>query len=208
MLWTGILNLISLRFVFAAIPVPVNESTRWLQAFVLNSIFRHNFTDPVRQLVFNYLRRIEAAHSEHRLGRNAALAFIGEDDRSVSSYMDALFHWESFITQCGIALDLLFKMQGETKNPPSRDTEKLEEKLTELYVRSKHVAGMTTNRKPGTVIPPGGTIPIWMEDNGLNSGELVLTWVETVEILDNLSDIATALVDPVTAHQKLSTLAS
>lgn len=64
------------KFRSASIPVSADESTRWLQAFVLNCMFRGNFVNPTRQFVFNYLRRVEAAQLTYRLARTETL--IGE----------------------------------------------------------------------------------------------------------------------------------
>lgn len=119
--------------------------------------------------------------------------------------MNALFHWESFLSQCGIAADLLIKLGGSTHEPPAKDSDLLEEKMAALYIRSRHIAGMIAS-KSAKKMPPEGTLAIWMENDGLHACELSVTWAEAVDVLDELSKIATALVDPYTAREKLESL--
>lgn len=120
--------------------------------------------------------------------------------------MNALFRWESFLAQCGIALDLLIKMQGMRHEPQAKNPVLLEERVAALYIQSKHVAGMIASDKKKQM-PPGGTVPIWMENEGLHAVECSVAWTEAADFLDQLSMIASALVDPQTVREKLHELA-
>lgn len=194
------------EFRHAEIPDMSDEASAWLSKFFLNSVLRGSYTDPFRQYVFNYLRRVEGAHHAHQCARNATEKFLRGDRQSMSDYMMAIFHWESFLAQSWMAYALIEQMIS--LRPFKGKDGSVERAVNFLYNCSKHLE--KTIREDN--LPPDGTLPIWMEDDGLHGIEdeglhrvdVILTWEETGAVLQVFSTLANHLEDPYKAVQKSS----
>lgn len=173
------------------------ESPYWVSNFFLNSAFRARFKAPMHAYTFNFLRRTKYSFSEHHLARKSTLAFVGGDSQSVNQYVDALFHWESFLSQAWHAYAVLIKA-WDGKAFDSKDGS-IEQRLNALYNQMKHVESRIYN---GQMIQ-GATIPVWLENQGLRSVDEHMSFDETAEVLKDLANYADALMDPKTAREKL-----
>lgn len=187
------------KFRGAEIPDLSDKSSSWLAKFYLNSVLRGSYRDPYRQYIFNYLRRVEAAHAAHKLARDATLTFLSGSRQSISRYMDAILHWESFLAQSWMACALIGVLNAE--RPFKQGDGSVEEKINLLHNRSKHAE----NAIDAGQLPPDGSVSVWMENDGLHGLEVILRWEETGEMLHNLSNLANILEDPCTAADKLKT---
>ena len=183
----------------AEIPDMSGDSSLWLSKYFLNNVLRGSYTDPMRQYVFNYLRRVEGAHVAHQSARSTTVQFLHGSRQSMSRYMEAIFHWESFLAQSGMAYALAERLTEARPFEPGDGS--VEQRVNLLYNRSKH---SDTAIEAGQ-LPPEGTIPVWMEDDGLHGVDVVLRWEETGEVLHDLSNFATMLEDPKTTAEKLET---
>lgn len=188
------------KFHCAEIPDMSSEKRSWLPNFFLNSILRGSFTDPQRQYILNFLRRVEAAHVAHELARSATLEFLTGSRQSVSCYMRAILHWESFLAQSWMGYQLIRTPSGKKVFEPGDGS--VLQRLHCLYNRSKH----SENAIQAGQLAPGGTITVWMEDHGLQGHEVALSWQESGDVLEDLSSGANALEDPITAVEKLEAL--
>jgi len=179
------------------------ESRFWLANHFLNSALSGAYgKQATRQCVFNYLRRAEAAFAHHELAREATLKFLGGSRQSLSEYMRALNHWESFLAQSWMGYRLLMYL-FEEKNLYKQGDGSKEAALNHLYNRSKHVDSAIA---AGEQMPESGNLAVWMTNAGLASVELSLNWAQTSEILAELAQFAMALEDPTTAKEKLEQL--
>ncbi len=181
----------------AEIPDMSGESSLWLSKFFLNSVLRRSYTDPFRQYVFNYLRRVEGAHVAHQCARSTTVEFLHGSRQSMSRYMEAILHWESFLAQSWMAYALAERLSGA--RPFEKGDGSVGQRVNLLYNRSKHSEEAI---KAGQ-LPPEGTISVWMEDDGLHGVDVMLRWEETGEVLQDLSNLANMLEDPYTAAEKL-----
>jgi hypothetical protein len=83
------------------------ESPHWIANFFLNSAFTAAFKPRMNAYAFNFLRRAQAAFSQHQLARESTLAFLSSGGQSATLYAEALFHWETFLGQSWHAYNLL-----------------------------------------------------------------------------------------------------
>lgn len=185
------------NFRHAEIPDMSGESSSWLSKYFLNNLLRGSFPDPFRQYVFNYLRRVEGAHAEHKYARSTTLKFLHGSRQSMSRYMEAILHWESFLGHSWMAYALTEPL-NDTR-PFEKGDGSVEEIVNHLYNRSKH---SETAISAGQ-LPPEGTISVWMEDDGLHGIDVMLSWEKTGEVLQDLSNFANMLEDPSMAFEKL-----
>ena len=90
--------------VFTAADIPdmstwAKESPHWVANFFLNSAFTATFTPPMNAYANNFLRRAQYAFSEYSLAHESKLGFLTSGGQSATRYVDALFHWETFLGQ-------------------------------------------------------------------------------------------------------------
>jgi hypothetical protein len=176
------------------------QSRYWVGNFFLNSVYIASFDPPMNAYAFNFLRRAQYAFSEHHLARECTLTFLAGGGQSASRYVEALFHWECFLSQAWHAFSLLITAwEGKAfdKNDGS-----IEQRLNTLYNAMKHVESRIENHQ----MLPGATVPVWLENDGLRSVEASMTYSETAEVLKELSAYATALMNPQTANAVLDEL--
>lgn len=173
------------------------ESAHWVSSYFLNCTFRAKFKPPMNAYAFNYLRRCQVAFSEHALACQSTHSFLSAGGQWPRAYADALFHWESFLGQAWHAFAILIKAwdgKAFQKNDGS-----LEQRVNALYNQMKHVESRIEN---GQMIP-GATVPVWLDNEGIRSIDVHLSFRETGEVLKELAKYADALCDPLTAKEKL-----
>jgi hypothetical protein len=176
------------------------ESRHWIGNFFLNSAFSASFAPEMKAYAYNFLRRTQFAFSEHRLARESTLLFLTRDGKSPTAYVEALFHWECFLSQSWQAFNLLAKAWAGTvfnKNDGS-----VEQRLNALYNQMKHVE----SRIESGQMLPDATVPVWLENEGLKSTDARMTYAETAAILKELAKYADILMSPKTAKAALQEL--
>ena len=173
------------------------ESHFWVANFFLNSVFNSTFKPPLNAYAYNFVRRAQYAFSEHSLARSSTLEYVAKSIPSAPKYADALFHWECFLSQAWHAYALLVKaLQAKAfdKNDGS-----VEQRLNALYNQMKHVESRIENGQ----MPPGATVPVWLENDGLHSIDCSLTYEESGAVLKDLAKYADALSNPSSAAATL-----
>lgn len=175
-----------------------NESPHWVANFFLNSALGASFAPPMNAYAYNFLRRAEYAYSQHHLAREATLAFLAQGAQSVKHYVEALFHWECYLSQSWHAFSILITAwdgKAFDKNDGS-----VEQRLNALYNQMKHVESRIDNAQ----MLSGATVPVWLENEGLISIDTRLSYAETGEILKDIGKYANALMNPKTAVDELA----
>lgn len=184
------------KFIKADIPdcsAFAGEAEHWIANFFLNTTFRGKFAQPFQTYVFNFLRRGRQAFVEHALARELTFEFLQQNRQSASKYIDALFHWESFVGQSWHAYQLLakpLKIKIFEKGDGSQS-----ERLNGIYNAMKHVESRIENGQ----ILDGATVPVWLENEGLRSTDCSFSFSETGEALAEIGKWGNALMDPLTA---------
>lgn len=170
------------------------ESSHWVANYFLNSALSATFAPPMNAYAYNFLRRAQYAFAEHHLARESTLAFVAGGGQSPRGYADALFHWECFLGQAWHAFALLITAwEGKAFEKNGS----VEQRLNALYNQMKHVESR------GQMIP-GATVPVWLENDGLRSVDVNLTYTETAEVLKEIAKYADALSNPKTAKAVLN----
>lgn len=187
---------------FTAADIPdmsgyAKESPHWVANFFLNSAFTAKFKYPMDAYSYNYLRRAQFAFIEHALARDATLKFLQGGSQSVTRYVEALHHWESFLGQSWHAYALLAKAWAGKVFEKGDGS--VEQRLNVLYNQMKHVESRIDNAQ----MLPGATVPVWLENQGLRSVDANLTFAETSGVLKDLAKYADALMNPKTAKETL-----
>lgn len=154
----------------------------------------------MKAYAYNFLRRTQFAFSEHQLARESTLRFLKKGSDSPTVYVETLFHWECFLGQSWHAFQLLATAWDGTvykKNDSS-----VEQRLNTLYNQMKHVESRIENGQMLT----DATVPVWLENEGLKSIDVAMTFAETAAILKELAKYANILMNPATAKAALQEL--
>ncbi len=168
---------------------------RWLLSFVLNSGLIVTMDDATRRTLYNFLRRAELAFREYEAASRATAAYIANPNPdAVSEYIVAIGHWESFLAQAYQAWCLLARGQKILFQP--RDGSVMQ-RLHLLYNRSKHAESAITSQQ----LPPDGTLPVWLENDGLHRVEAALTFSEMADVLEDLARFADGAQSPITMRE-------
>jgi hypothetical protein len=175
------------------------ESRHWIANFFLNSVIT-SFKPPMNAYAYNFLRRAQAAFTQHGLAHDCTLGFLTAGGQSPTRYCDALFHWESFLGQAWHAYNLLRKAFAGTAFKKGGGS--VEDRLNKLYNAMKHVESRIEN---GQMLP-GATVPVWLTNDGLRSIDASMTYLETAEVLKQLGVWADALMNPKTAKESFAKL--
>ena len=167
----------------AELPVKAN----WLNAFILNSIFRVRLPAKTRAYVFNFLRRAEGASSAYREARAALIEYVTTPRNVLSPYFRALVNFEVCISQCYQGYELLARASGEQFFERNDGSEA--ERLQILYIDSKHMDRMIDGGK----IPTEATGAVWITNRGVESNRAELSFEELLEMLLNMGRLAERL---------------
>jgi len=191
------------KFTAASIPDTSevdDQQQHWLNNFILNNIASGALVSPMRQQMYNFLRRSQAAFSAYALAREATLAYL-TDRRVYPRYIEAANHWESFLAFAWQAFCFFGRGQRIWFEP--RDGPELE-RLHDLHVRAKHA---DTAIEKGDYIEDS-PLCVWLTNGGLSSTHAALTFGEIAEILTYMARLASAVQDPRTIKSKIESLMS
>jgi hypothetical protein len=176
------------------------ESSHWIANFLLNSSLSASFKFPMNAYAYNFIRRAQAAFTQHQLARDCTLGFLTAGGQSPTRYCDALFHWETYLGQSWHAYSLLLKAFSGTAFKKGDGS--VEERLNLLFNAMKHVESRIEN---GQMLL-GATVPVWLTNDGLCSVDAIMSYGETGEILKQLATWADALMNPQTAKEAFANL--
>jgi hypothetical protein len=173
------------------------EQGHWLGNFIINTGLRVTTDDALRRTLYNFLRRTEAAFREYAEARRMTMAYLANPNPdAVSEYIIAIGHWEVFLSQAYQAWCLLARAQKILFAPSDGS---LAQRLNLLYNRAKHAEKAITHQQ----LPPDGTLPVWLKNDGLHGTDGSLTFEDIAEILRELAQWADAVQDPLTMEEKI-----
>lgn len=173
------------------------EQEHWLANFILSSWARVTMDDDLRSTLFNFLRRTKAAFREYQEARRLTLAHLADGrPNAVSGYIEAIDHWEQFLSQADRAWAVL--VRGE-KVLYSKGDSSVIQRLNLLYSRTKHLEDSIKHER----LPPDGTLPVWLTNDGLEAVDAKLSFVEIADILTDLAKWADAAQDPLTMQETI-----
>jgi len=165
----------------------LKDDAKWLNTFILNSVFRVQLPAKTRAYVFNFLRRTEGATSAYRAALSQIHEYLNTPRNVISPYFRALSHIEICIAQCYQGYELLARASGESIYTQGDGSP--EERLQIVYVDSKHMDHMIAGDK----LPEEATAGIWITNTGIASARGALTFAELHGILCNMRSLAERL---------------
>ena len=184
-------------FTEASIPDLSELQERWLVSFILSS-FVVQLDDATRRTFYNFLRRVEGAFREYSSARQMTMAHLANPNPdAVSQYIIAIGHWEVFLSHVYQAWCLLARGQKILFTPGDGS---IMQRLNLLYNRTKHAEKAITAEQ----LPPDGTLPVWLKNDGLHSVESRLTFDEIAKMLEDLAVWADAAQNPATMREKIA----
>ena len=150
--------------------------------------------DDMRRTLFNFLRRTEAAFREYEVARQMTLNHLANPNHN--EYIKAIGHWEQFLSQADRAW-VVFVRGKKVLFAPNDGS--VFQRLNLLYNRTKHLETAINSGQ----LPPDGTIPVWLTNDGLQAVDGKLTFAEIAEILTDLAKWADAAQDPLTMRETI-----
>lgn len=173
------------------------EQGHWVANFILGgSPLRVTLDDDTRSTFYNFLRRTEAAFLEYEEARQLTMTHLA--DPKPRQYIKAIGYWERFLSDADRAWALLDR--GE-KILFVKDDGSILQRLNLLYNRSKHIESAIKSSQ----LPPNGTLPVWLTNEGLEATDAKLTFEEMADILSDLAKWADAVQDPLTMQETIKT---
>lgn len=166
----------------------LSDDSKWLNSFILNSIFQVKLPDDTRAYIFNFLRRAEGASFAYRSAILDINEYLNTPQNNISPYFKALSQIEICISQCYQGYELLSRASGETIYTPGDGS--CEERLQIVYVDSKHMDRMIHGDK----LPESATSGIWITNNGIESARGKLSFQELHDTLMYMHTLAEKLV--------------
>ncbi len=163
------------------------EESKWLNTFILRTIFHFNLPPKTRAFLFNFLRRAEGASAAYRDARRFLIEHLATPSNTITPYFRALTQFEICISQCYQGYELLSRASGQDLYKPGDGS--AEEKLQVAYVDSKHMDRMIAGDK----LPPPATSGVWITNTGLESSRGHLPFHELHDLLAGMHALAEKL---------------
>lgn len=88
------------------------EETKWLNTFILKSIFQFSLPPKTRAYLFNFLRRAEGASAAYRDARRLLQQHVATPSNVISPYFRSLTEFEICLSQCYQGYELLARATG------------------------------------------------------------------------------------------------
>lgn len=160
------------------------EKAKWLNTFILKTIFQFSIAPKARAYLFNFLRRAEGASAAYREARHLLLEHLATPRNVISPYFLSLSQFEICISQCYQGYELLARAMGQQLYEPGQGT--VEEKLQIVYVDSKHMDRMIHGDK----LPDPATSGIWITNAGIESSRGAVSFQELHGLLGAMHSLA------------------
>lgn len=173
------------------------DSPKWLNTFILKTIFQLSLDPQIRAYLFSFLRRVESSCDAYRQARQYITDYVNTPQNVISPYFKALAQIEICISQAYQAFELLAALTSQKIYDPGSGTP--EEHLQIVYVDSKHMDQMIRGGKLPETAPTG----IWLTDGAIESARGALTFDELHGMLLDLHRLAESLCNakpPAPAH--------
>lgn len=173
------------------------EQEHWLANFILNNLLGpQRYVTPLRQQMYNFLRRSHAAFRNYSAAREATLAYLAAPDSSLP-YITAINHWEWFLADAWQAYAFFAHRSRKVFDKGDGGPR---ERLYNLYCRSRH-AEEAIERGDFVEDSP---LCVWLANDGLRSTDDELAFGEVIDILRDLARLASAVQNPDTVGASLS----
>lgn len=170
----------------------------WLADFVLKSIFITRIEPLRRQVVMDFLRKVEGAFREYEEARELLSRFLAartdKEHAFVYLYFHCLRHFEtSMILAYGAYMVFEALRKGFAPEAPrmfEKEDKSGLQRLNRLQNVAKHASDMLMKRK----LDGEHAIPLWLTNRGIECSDCSLSFAEFAELLRGLGDAADTLL--------------
>jgi len=169
------------------------QAPHWVGNHFLNNVLRGHFKDRWRQVVLAFIRRAQNAFLAYHEARRLTQEYLDRnkpDNPHVNRYFGAVTAWENYAVQVSMAIDL-FRWINQGIGAFKKNDGSKEQRLYEIANLIKHTASAVESGQ----CPESGTIPMWLENDGLHSFKLSVTFREASEILRDICNLANDFQD-------------
>lgn len=176
------------------------QAPHWVSNHFLNNVLRGHFRDGWRQVVIAYIRRAQNAFLAYSDARQLTLEYLDgnqPDNPRINGYFSSVTAWENYTLQISMVIDL-FRWLNQGAGAFEKNDGSKEQRLYEIANLIKHTASAVDSGQ----CPGSGTIPLWLENDGLHSFETSITFQEVSEILADVCKLANDYQDPRSLKEK------
>lgn len=161
--------------------------TKWLNTFILKTIFNYQLDNKTRAYLFNFIRRSEMALAAYIEARSQLEQYLNTPRNVISPYFLSLAQFEICVSQCYQGYELLAR--AADTNLYENGDGSVEERLQIVYVDTKHMDRMIDGGK----LPEPATSSIWITNTGLESSRGSISFQELHGLLENMHQLAEKL---------------
>ena len=167
----------------------VPEWQNHLATTILNSVFLGIEFEPlIQRYLLNFMRRMETAVSEYRLGRATLQSYVDELPKRNNHFLSALRALSHFEQSAAALYQAAMLTEPVTKQKPFQKGDKSPmERLNMIYNRSKHFEEGVRQQ----AMPPA--TPVWLINEGLECSLGTLSFADFHEIILDLTKCAEAI---------------
>jgi hypothetical protein len=167
------------------------SSYRWVNSFILTSIFQRQYDEKDRIYILNMLRKVESLFINYHQGGLALDIFL-TNKKKISSYFEAIMYIEITITHTYHAfmfgkqlakIEKLYDNKNESDNSPLK-------RLNLIHRFIKHYDEKIGARN----IEEISNLPIWLSNQGIHTIETQISFVELSEMINELEQIANVIL--------------
>lgn len=153
------------------------EEKKWLNQFLLNSVFRVTIEAKQKAYVMNFVRRVEASFSTYHEARKSLIEYIETDDNTISPYFSSLLNFEVCVSQLYQSIEILCQLIGKKAFEKGGNCKY--ERLHNIYIDSKHMEKMIDGGK----LPTGAMCAVWITNDGLESSRSSISFNELTSLM-------------------------
>jgi hypothetical protein len=164
------------------------ESGSWMFDHFVNSVFRGQYKDLVREQAINCIYRAQTAIKAYQEGMSLTASYLSKSKigrPAISLYFDMLSKWETCILNWQILVDVYNKLEF-TEKAFSKNDGSVDQRAYEIANSIKHSGG-------GTVIH---TVPMWLTNDGFQTGKHSITYEELAQLIIQSGQFVQQLIDP------------
>jgi hypothetical protein len=172
------------------------ESGSWMFDHFVNSVFRGQYKDLVREQAINCIYRAQTAIKAYQEGRGLTASYLSKSKTgspAISLYFEMLSRWEACLLNWQILVDVYNKLVSPAKAFNKNDGS-VDQRAYEIANSIKHAGGGTVTH----------TVPMWLTNHGFQTENHSITYEELAQLITQAGQFVQQLIDPGMANKSKS----